>query len=168
MDRNHTLLVCEYMRSLKNYFNRWSAIVFIAALVVLSLGAVLISLLLRGTSPQGDIPTASFVVIPAPTLTQTPDPAVGATASTENEVREGISKGSVVQIHGTEGAGLRLRSGPGTDYGLKFVCMDTELFEVKDGPVDSDGYVWWYLVSPYDENRSGWAASAFLSLVTGE
>lgn len=128
----------------------------------------MISLLLRDTSAQGDIPTASFVVIPAPTLTQTPDPAITATVSAVNEVRDGISKGSVVQIHGTEGAGLRLRSGPGTDYGLEFVGMDTELFEVKDGPVDSDGYVWWYLVSQYDENRSGWAASAYLSLVTGE
>ncbi len=158
----------EIMRSLKNYFNRWSAIIFIAALAALCLGAVVISLLLRDTSAQGDIPTASFVVIPAPTLTQAPDPAITATVSAVNEVRDGISKGSVVQIHGTEGAGLRLRSGPGTDYGLEFVGMDTELFEVKDGPVDSDGYVWWYLVSPYDENRSGWAASAYLSLVTGE
>jgi len=158
----------EIMRSLKNYFNRWSAIIFIAALAALCLGAVVISLLLRDTSAQGDIPTASFVVIPAPTLTQTPAPAITATVSAVNEVRDGISKGSVVQIHGTEGAGLRLRSGPGTDYGLEFVGMDTELFEVKDGPVDSDGYVWWYLVSPYDENRSGWAASAYLSLVTGE
>jgi hypothetical protein len=153
---------------LKDYFNRWSALVFIAALAILCLAAVFISSLLRTKSPQNDIPTASFVVIPAPSTTPTPDPAISATASAEIEVRDGISKGSVVQIHGTDGAGLRLRSGPGTDYGLKFIGMDTELFEVDDGPVDSDGYVWWYLVSPYDENRSGWAASAYLSLVTGE
>lgn len=142
--------------------------VFISALLILCLATVLISLMLRTNPSKNDVPTVSFVVIPAPTTTPTPDPAVSATVSAEVEVRDGISKGSVVQIHGTDGAGLRLRSGPGTDYGHKFIGMDTEVFEVEDGPVDSDGYIWWYLVSPYDENRSGWAASAYLSLVTGD
>ena len=142
-------------------------IVFVAAMVVLCLAAVLISFLIRNNAPASEIPTASFVVIPAPTFTPTSDPMISATKQAENEIRDGVSIGSVVQIHGTDGAGLKLRSGPGTDYGLKFIGMDTELYEVDDGPVDSDGYVWWYLVSPYDENRSGWAASSYLSLVTG-
>jgi hypothetical protein len=43
--------------------------------------------------------------------------------------------------------------------------MDAEVFEVKEGPKEADGFTWWYLVAPYDTNRSGWAASKFLTVV---
>jgi len=36
---------------------------------------------------------------------------------------------------------------------------------VRDGPQEADGYTWWYLVAPYDENRAGWAASEFLAAI---
>jgi len=155
------------MYRIKNYFNKWSLLVFIAVIAFLCLLAVFISFLVRNNSSVSNMPTASFVVIPAPTFTSTPDPVLSATQGAENEIRDGIRIGSVIQIHGTDGAGLRLRSGPGTDYGIKFIGLDSEIYEVEDGPVDADGYVWWYLVSPYDTNRSGWAASSYLSLVTG-
>jgi len=73
--------------------------------------------------------------------------------------------GAVVQISGTDGAGLRLRSEPGTASEVRFIGMDAEAFEVREGPQDQDDIVWWYLVSPYDEARSGWAASGYLTVV---
>jgi exonuclease III len=41
--------------------------------------------------------------------------------------------------------------------------MDAEAFLVIGGPVEQDGYTWWQLEAPYDKNRTGWSADAFLS-----
>ena len=46
-----------------------------------------------------------------------------------------------------------------------FLGYDSEVFLVKDGPQTVDGYVWWYLVAPYDDTRTGWAASDFLTYI---
>ena len=70
-----------------------------------------------------------------------------------------------VQILGTDGEGLRLRSDPGLSGTPVFLGFDEEVFEVRDGPQESDGYVWWYLVAPYDESRNGWAAADFLGAI---
>jgi hypothetical protein len=78
----------------------------------------------------------------------------------------GISIGSYVQISGTDGAGLRLRSGPGTTNPQRFLGMDAEVFQVKEGPKTADGFTWWYLEAPYDPQRTGWAASEYLKVVS--
>ncbi len=70
-----------------------------------------------------------------------------------------------VQITGTEGEGLRLRADPGLSGSQLFLGYDEEVYQVRDGPKQVDGYTWWYLVAPYDENRAGWAAADFLSVV---
>jgi len=110
---------------------------------------------------------AEFTVIPAPTATQTLSPQQAlATPTTRPYVSpEGISVGVFVQISGTDGHGLRLREGPGTTYAMRFVGMDAEVFQVKDGPKESDGFMWWYLVASYDDARSGWAASDYMTVV---
>jgi len=73
--------------------------------------------------------------------------------------------GSYVQIVGTDGFGLNIRSSAGLDSQINFLGLDAEVFEVREGPIESDGFTWWLLVTPVDENRSGWAASSYLSLV---
>ncbi len=73
--------------------------------------------------------------------------------------------GVYVQITGTNGDGLRIRSAPGVSSTPLFLGMDSEVFLVKDGPREADGYTWWFLTAPYDTNRSGWAAASYLSLV---
>jgi hypothetical protein len=119
----------------------------------------------RGTDP-GFVP-ANLTVIAAPTSTPafTPtatfDPLIGTATLPAGE----IAIGAYVQITGTQGDGLRLRSGPGLSTTQLFLGGEAEVFQVKDGPKEADGYIWWYLVAPYDESRSGWAAANFLSVV---
>jgi hypothetical protein len=85
-------------------------------------------------------------------VTPTPDPNT-------------ISVGGYVQISGTEGEGLRIRSAPGLTGETVFFGGESEVFIVRDGSQVADGYIWWYLVAPYDETRAGWAAADFLAVV---
>jgi hypothetical protein len=111
---------------------------------------------------------ADLTVIPAPsstpdvTPTFTPDPLIFGTPTLAPDV---IGVGGYVQITGTEGEGLRLRSDPGLNGTPAFLGYDEEVFQVRDGPRDVDGYTWWYLVAPYDETRAGWAAADFLGAI---
>lgn len=111
---------------------------------------------------------AYLTVIPAPTSTPpaslmpTLDPLLADTPTPEAGV---IYVGGYVQISGTEGEGLRLRAAPGLDAEPLFLGYDAEVFEVRAGPQEADGYVWWYLVAPYDETRAGWAAADFLAFI---
>ncbi|MCJ7624469.1 MAG: hypothetical protein MUO76_13275 [Anaerolineaceae bacterium] len=99
-----------------------------------------------------------------PTVQQNPTPFVIQPTYVGSEIAIDI----FVQISGTDGAGLRLRSGPGLENPPEFLGMDAEVFKVRDGPIESDGFTWWFLVAPYDENRNGWAASDYLEVVTGQ
>ena len=111
---------------------------------------------------------ADLTIIPAPTATPnvtatfTPDPLiVGTPTLAPNE----IGLGGYVQIVGTDGEGLRLRTDPSLNGTPAFLGYDEEVFEVREGPQEADGYMWWYLVAPYDETRAGWAASDFLGAI---
>ena len=103
-------------------------------------------------------------MIPAPTGTSgaPPTPTIDPFAPTPAPT--GIAIGNYVQITGTEGQGLRIRAEPGLDGELAISGYDSEVFIVQDGPREVDGYIWWYLVAPYDETRVGWAAADFLTL----
>jgi hypothetical protein len=117
---------------------------------------------------DGSITAAEISVIAVetmtPTVSQTSAPLITTTTYIGNEITIGI----FIQISGTDGAGLRLRSGPGLDNAPNFLGMDDEVFKVSDGPEESDGFIWWFLVAPYDENRNGWAASDYLEVVEGQ
>jgi hypothetical protein len=109
---------------------------------------------------------ALLTVIPAPSLTPmpqitTPEPTEGPSG----EIIGGIGVGMYVQISGTEGDGLRLRSGPSRNDEPRFLGYESEVFMVKDGPRFSDDLTWWFLEAPYDPGRSGWAASQYLAVV---
>jgi hypothetical protein len=76
-----------------------------------------------------------------------------------------IVLGVYVQVTGTGGDGLRLRDEPGLGSHMLLLGSEAEVFRVDDGPREIDGYTWWYLVGPFDENRRGWAVSNFLKFV---
>jgi hypothetical protein len=111
---------------------------------------------------------ADLTVIPAPTSTPdvtptfTPDPLIFGTPTLAPDT---IGVGGYVQITGTDGEGLRLRADPGLNGTPVFLGYDEEVFQVREGPQNLDGYTWWYLVAPYDETRAGWAAADFLGAI---
>jgi len=107
-------------------------------------------------------PTLTPVILPTSTPldqipTESPSPAEG-----------NINVGVYVQVGGTEGAGLRMRSEPGLNSTTNFTALDAEVFLVIDGPVELDGYQWWHLEAPYEEARNGWSAGAFLTPIYEE
>lgn len=138
----------------------------LAVMLVLCLGLLFVGWLLRPGQPAGS-PTAVFTVITAPTSTAAPAGGLlpSPTATNTGLIVGGIGVGMYVQISGTEGDGLRLRSSPGTDASPLFLGREAEVFKVTDGPREASGYTWWFLAAPYDENRSGWAAADFLTVV---
>lgn len=99
-----------------------------------------------------DTPVATEAVTPSPT----PPPALGA-----------FTPGQLVQIEGTQGDGLRLRSNPGLGGEILFLGLENEVFEVQDGPQEVDGYTWWFLVNPYDKSKRGWGVANYIRASEG-
>ncbi|MDZ4159704.1 MAG: hypothetical protein U1B80_07935 [Anaerolineaceae bacterium] len=153
--------------TISEHWNRWVllAAILVAGVICLAFWGIL--WLFQPAEVLVSPPSAHLLIIPAPTLTETPS-LLAATPTPTGEtrvVRDGITVGGYVQITNTGGDGLRLRSGPGRDHPQRFLGLDAEVFEVRDGPIDSGGFTWWFLVSPYDVTRSGWAASNYLSFI---
>jgi hypothetical protein len=156
----------------KNPFSGWvilGALAFAAVLIGLAVLAVY-ALPPAGGQAAGEA-SALLTVIPAPTSTPpgmnnlffTPTPTINPLIASGQT--GGIAPGVYVQITGTEGEGLRIRTAPGTANDVKFLALDAEVFKVFEGPQDADGYLWWYLEAPYDQTRNGWAAANFLRVV---
>ena len=66
------------------------------------------------------------------------------------------------EIFGTGGDNLRLRVRPGLDATIASLGVESEVFEVLDGPREMDGYAWWHLRNPYNTDKTGWAVSVYL------
>lgn len=150
---------------LSSKINLW---VILGGLVVAG-GLILLLVLVVYLVPLPSVDTsggqALVTIIPGPTSTLVPTRAVFTPTPTHPPSIEGIYVTGYVQITGTEGAGLRLRAGPGTTNPSRLLGMEDEVFQVKDGPQTADDFTWWYIESPYDPDRSGWAASKFLKVV---
>jgi len=154
--------------NLKLFKNIW--VVLFAGIIATTLLLLLVFVgwVLPPAQPQYGEGTVQLTVFQAATTTRTKSKEEMITEATDSE---GLldSGGSflekVVQIYDTGGDGLRLRSAPGISSDVQFLGDELELFEVKDGPVEEDGYTWWYLESPYDSTRSGWAAANYLKII---
>jgi hypothetical protein len=108
-----------------------------------------------------DAPTQTPIVpTPAPTGVNTPAALDQTPAPPAN-----IIVGEYVQISGTGGDGLRLHESASVSSTVKYIALEAEVFTVKDGPVDADGYTWWLLQDPYTENAAGWGVSNYLAVV---
>ena len=109
-------------------------------------------------------PTLTPVIsMPAPAASPTPTPAPAQAGMPSSN--EAIAVGMYVQISGTGGVGLRIRSQPGISSPQLFLGMEDEVYLVQDGPQQKDGFTWYYLVAPYDKKRSGWAVSNYLTII---
>ncbi|HET7012077.1 MAG TPA: hypothetical protein VFI11_14980 [Anaerolineales bacterium] len=126
-----------------------------------------LGLILRPSAVPAGNSTPILTIIPAPSPTPSPTPAVPSDLATPTVTApagsgEGISVGELVEVFGTSGDGLRLRSEPDLQSQILVLGVDSEVFQVDDGPVEADGYVWFYLVNPYDTAKRGWAVSTYL------
>ncbi len=108
-----------------------------------------------------DAPTSTPI---APMATLTPTPQATRSADVPLPGVE-ISIGEYVQVKGTGGSGLRLHASPGVASDVRYVAIDAEVFVVKDGPVDADGYKWWQLQDPYTASVGGWGVADYLAVV---
>lgn len=102
-------------------------------------------------------PTATAVIIASPTTTATETPTPAATFEPGR-----LSIGGLAEVSGTEGDGLRLRQDPSTTGTIRLLGSESEVFIIQDGPVEADGRTWFYLVSPSDAARAGWAVADYL------
>ncbi|HEX7433939.1 MAG TPA: hypothetical protein VF326_09785 [Anaerolineaceae bacterium] len=157
---------------MKNIFNVW---VWLGGIVLAGIVLVCVGLLITTIHPTQNkvfiYSTPVVTKIPAPTFTpvlaavtamNTPTPE---TSSNPSQPDGSIKVGIYVQILGTSGDGLRIRSDAGIGNSTRFIGMDSEVFLVKEGPVQADNLTWWLLEAPYDKSRTGWAAGSYLGLV---
>ncbi len=136
--------------------------------IALTIGIFGLLWLTRPANTPVSISTAELNIIRVPTSTPTAIATVLADTPTPDVQvgpSEGISIGSYVIVAGTGGDGLRVRPDPGLGQGVRFIAGEGETFQVNDGPVDLDGYTWWYMVKPEDASRAGWAVDNFLLVV---
>lgn len=120
--------------------------------------------------PNQVLPTPVLTVVPAPTDTPVPPtakPSPSPLPPTATSVPPpisagGFTQGDLVEVSGTSGDGLRLRSEPSLAGSINGLAKDSEVFRVQQGPVEADEYTWWFLVNPYDDTRKGWAVANYL------
>ena len=156
------------MNKLLVYLNRWvigGSLALAGILIIVTL--IIIGWTTPRVSPDVGFAPADLTMIPAPTHTPlvSPVPTNDPLLATPTLAPGTIGIGGYVQISGTEGEGLRIRSAAGLNSNTVFRGEEAEVFVVRDGPQEIDGYTWWYLVAPYDETRAGWAAAEFLAVV---
>jgi len=155
--------------------NRLNFKVFIGALIIASVllcGSILFIMVLRPSvsSPGASSVSAALTILPASTSTprqgtQTPAMA-GSVFETPGTALPGqMAIGVYVQITGTEGEGLHLRSSPSLESPPLLLGYDSEVFLVSDGPIEADGLYWWHLTAPYDQTRAGWAVVDYLTVI---
>ena len=155
--------------ALRTLFTR-GVVLSAIGLGILLTGAAAFALFWYLPAGASEAPQAALTWIPGPSNTPQPPTATQVPTSTMTPTFVPLQSGemgigSFVQITGTGGVGLNIRSGPGLSNDVQFLGFDAEVFEVRDGPVEADGLTWWYLVTPVDESRAGWAAADYLSVV---
>jgi hypothetical protein len=155
------------------FLHPWIIIGSIFIGLALLASTVIVLVLTRPSPAAANLPpTAIITLIAMPTDTlppPTPTPPDPETpVPTEGPLPEpgDVALGSLVQISGTGGDGLRLRVEPGLDGEVRLLGLEAEVFQVSDGPREVDGFTWWFLVAPFDETRSGWAVSNYLAPTT--
>jgi hypothetical protein len=137
-----------------------AGLVAIVALAVVLLWGVY---LLRDRMPSGG-PTP-MPIIWTPTPAPTSPPTATPTEESPPTVSPDIAIGVYVQVTGTQGAGLSLREGPGSNYARMDVALDGEVFIVVDGPKPAGEHDWWKIRDPDNVEREWWGAGNYLEPV---
>lgn len=136
----------------------------------LALGLLFLVVSLNRISWTGSVSQPDVTVIVSPTNTLKPTPSSSEEA--QSDLTPSGSQGSVsgadfvvgdfVEIFGTGGQGLTLRNEPGLSAVVDSYGLESEIFEIKGGPVIADEFIWWYVVNPYDDSKKGWGVGEYL------
>lgn len=112
--------------------------------------------IIRITAPATPVPTET-PIIPTPTSipTLTPSPTPDRLVAPVE-----ITTGFFAQIANTDGVGVKFRNGFGLSNGVIFILEEGSVGLVIDGPVDSDGFIWWQL--ELEDGTQGWTAEQFI------
>jgi hypothetical protein len=151
--------------------------IFIAIVILLCIGLVLIINAIRGGDDEPPTPVPTFtseaspsatVSLLTPTSAITPTSTVVLTVGTPPATTPPteIRPGALVVVTGTGGAGLRLRELATTDAKLVVMAREGTVLTVLEGPTDADGYTWWKVRTP--DGEEGWGAATWLVLKTEE
>lgn len=155
----------------RSLFSPWVILGSILIAGALLGATLLLAWVARPPSTGSAQATPIMIVIPAPSATPL---AVGGGPTDTPAITPQIppappagtlAKGAYVQISGTGGDGVRVRAESGLQSNTLFIALESEVFQIDDGPVQADGYTWWHLVAPFDATHKGWAVSNYLSVV---
>ena len=113
---------------------------------------------IAGAEPADEAtPTIPPVVTLAPTATppptNTPIPVIPAE----------LAPATYAQIIGTEGAGVSVRAGPGTNNARLAVGAENSIVLILDGPRDDENlgdFIWWLV--RLEDGTEGWTVQEFL------
>lgn len=117
--------------------------------------------------------TAEFNVIAAlpnvPTATQQMSPTMAPDTPTPplpTPPPGTLAVGGYVQVVGTGATGfLNLRAEAGLENAVNYLAIEREILQVQAGPIQADGFTWWYLVDPATQSKFGWGVQNFLQVV---
>jgi len=106
-------------------------------------------------------PTPVLQETPTPTpepATPTPEPPT----PTPTPASDALQVGSKATVNAE--AGLRVRSGPGTNFDLVITLPYGMVVDVVGGPERADSYTWWQIEfsTPEGQKQQGWVAGDFL------
>lgn len=113
------------------------------------------------TTTTGGVPATTPTLPPVVTLEPTATPIPTATPVPTVPVE--LAKGVYAQVIGTEGAGVSLRAGPGTNNARLDVASEESVVLILDGPKadeNNEDIVWWFVRNT--NGTEGWAAQNFL------
>jgi len=102
-------------------------------------------------------PTIPPVVTLPPTVTPVP------TDTPAPQTPNSLTVGGFATIINTDGFGVSMRAGPGTNNARLTVVPEQGIVELKEGPRESEtqeDYIWWFVRGP--DGTEGWIATAFL------
>ncbi|MFQ5612521.1 MAG: SH3 domain-containing protein [Anaerolineae bacterium] len=101
---------------------------------------------------------------PGAEATPTNTPVVAGQEPTEAPAPPGeIQPGGFVKVVGTQGAGLSMRAGPGTNNARLGLAEDDTVLEVIDGPREDENlqsFIWWFVRHP--DGTEGWVVQDFV------
>lgn len=122
----------------------------------------------ESTSPAGVATSAPAKTQATPTIppvvTLAPSPTVPPTATPPPTPPDKLTPGGYAKVIGTEGAGVSLRAGPGTNNARLDTAAENAIVLLLDGPkpdANQQEYTWWFIRTP--DNIEGWAVQDFLT-----